>query len=153
MAIGIGDTAPDFCLESSSGGSVRLSDLRGKPVVLFFYPKDDTPGCTAEACGFRDEHDRFKQMDAEVLGISADSLDNHRRFAARHGLTTPLLSDPDNQVRKAFGVPNTLFLLPGRVTYVLDTEGVVRLVFNAMLDASGHVREARACLEAMAARP
>lgn len=149
MAIGVGDQAPDFELPSSQGGTVRLQDLRGQAVVVFFYPKDDTPGCTAEACGFRDNLAQFQTLGAAVLGISGDDLESHQRFAAKHDLTFPLLADVGNGVRKRFGVPSTMFL-PGRVTYVIDPEGVVRLVFNALLNAKAHVQQARTCLEQLA---
>ncbi len=146
MAIGVGDQAPDFELPSSQGGTIRLQALRGQAVVVFFYPKDDTPGCTTEACGFRDNLAQFQALGATVLGISGDDPESHQRFAAKHHLTFPLLADVGNGVRKRFGVPSAL-VLPGRVTYVIDREGVVRLVFNALFNAEAHVREARACLE------
>ena len=149
MAISVGDQAPDFALPSSQGGTIRLHDLRGQSVVLFFYPKDDTPGCTMEACDFRDNLAQFQTLGATVLGISGDDLQSHQRFAAKHNLTFPLLADVGNGVRKQFGVPSVMFL-PGRVTYVIDPEGVVRLVFSAMLNAKAHVREARTCLEQLA---
>ena len=149
MAIDVGDQAPDFELPSSQGGTVRLQDLRGQWVVVFFYPKDDTPGCTAEACGFRDNLAQFQTLGAAVLGVSGDDLESHRRFAAKHNLTFPLLADMGNGVRKRFGVPAAL-VLPGRVTYVIDPEGVVRLVFNALLNAKAHVQQAQACLEQLA---
>jgi len=149
MAIGVGDQAPDFQLPSSQGGTIRLQDLRGQPVVVFFYPKDDTPGCTTEACSFQENLAQFQNLKATVLGISGDDLKSHQRFAAKHNLTFPLLADVGNLVRQRFGVPPALFL-PGRVTYVIDGEGVVRLVFNSLLKATAHVQEARACLETLA---
>jgi len=149
MAIAVGDQAPDFELPSSQGGTVRLRDLRGQAVVVFFYPKDDTPGCTTEACEFRDNLAQFQTLGATVLGISGDTLESHQRFTAKHSLTFPLLADVGNGVRKRFGTPSAMFL-PGRVTYVIDGEGVVRLVFNALLKAKAHVQEARTCLEQLA---
>ena len=149
MAIGVGDQAPDFGLPSSKGGTVRLRNLRGQWVVVFFYPKDNTPGCTAEACGFRDNLAQFETLGATVLGISGDTVESHQRFAAKHNLTFPLLADVGNGVRKHFGVPSAMFL-PGRVTYVIDPAGVVRLVFNSLLNAKAHVQQARACLEQQA---
>ncbi len=149
MAIGVGDQAPDFELPSSQGGTVRLQDLRGQPVVVFFYPRDDTPGCTTEACHFRDNLTHFQTLGATVLGVSGDDLESHKRFAAKHNLAFPLLADTGNGVRKRFGVPSAMFL-PGRVTYVIDREGVVRLVFNALLNARAHVQQARTCLEQLA---
>jgi len=111
--------------------------------VLFFYPKDDTPGCTAEACAFRDSYGDPQELGAEVWGVSGDDADSHRRFAERHGLPFPLLVDQGNALRRAFGVPAAMLgLLPGRVTYVIDGQGVIRHVFNNLLDGPAHRREA-----------
>jgi thioredoxin-dependent peroxiredoxin len=141
--IGIGSKAPDFTLPSQSGEMVNLTDLLdGKPVVLFFYPKDDTPGCTKQACAFRDNYEEFSKLDAEVVGISSDSVESHRSFAKKHGLPFTLLSDEGGKVRKLYGVSNTLGLFPGRVTYVLDEQGVIRHVFSSQLGARRHVEEA-----------
>jgi peroxiredoxin Q/BCP len=143
MSIRVGDKAPDFTLTSSTGEKVTLSDLRGKKtVVVFFYPKDGTPGCTAEACGFRDTHEAFVGAGAEVLGISSDSVDSHVDFASKHKLPMALLSDPGGEVRKRYGVKSTLGLLDGRMTFVVDKEGVVRHVFRSQLRATKHVSEA-----------
>jgi peroxiredoxin Q/BCP len=143
MPIQIGDRAPNFTLPSQSGNQVSLSDFLGKKaVVVYFYPKDDTPGCTAESCAFRDSYEVFKEVGAEVIGISADNPDSHSRFASKYNLPFILLSDTNNQVRKAFGVPSTLFILPGRVTYVIDKEGIVKHIFDSMLDFKAHVDEA-----------
>ena len=143
MGIRVGDVAPDFTLPSQDGSSVALNALLGKgPVVLYFYPKDDTPGCTAEACSFRDAYEDFKEAGAEVVGISSDSAGAHRDFADKHRLPFVLVSDAGGKVRKLYGVPSTLGLLPGRVTYVIDAAGVVRHVFNSQLNPTKHVREA-----------
>ncbi len=142
-SIQVGDPAPDFTGRSHDGREVCLADYRGnRPVVLFFYPKDGTAVCTKEACGFRDAFEDFTAAGAAVIGISSDSLERHREFAAQHRLPFELLSDADGSLRRAFGVPRTLGVMPGRVTYVIDREGVVRLVFNAQLAANTHVREA-----------
>lgn len=151
MAIAVGDRAPDFELRSGEGETVRLSALRGRPVVLFFYPKDGTPGCTAEACAFRNSMARFQDLGATVLGISGDDVASHQRFARQHDLGFALLADAGNQIRRQFGVPSALFVLPGRVTYVIDADGIVQLVFNAMFDSDAHSREAIACLERLQA--
>ncbi|MCG9886371.1 MAG: peroxiredoxin [Cyanobacteria bacterium] len=152
MAIQIGDKAPDFSLPTQTGETVTLSSFVGKqPVVVYFYPKDDTPGCTLEACGFRDSYGDFAAAGAVVIGISADSVESHQRFGAKHNLPFLLVSDAKNEARKAFGVPNELFVLPGRVTYVIDREGVVRHIFNSMLNAKGHVEEALKTVRAIAA--
>jgi peroxiredoxin Q/BCP len=142
MTIQVGDKAPDFTLPSQSGEPVTLNSFEGKWVVLYFYPKDDTPGCTAESCAFRDNYDVFREAGAEVIGISGDSPDSHQKFAARYNLPFTLVSDTNNQVRKAFGVPNAMLFLPGRVTYVIDPEGIVRHSFNSMMDFKAHVDEA-----------
>lgn len=139
----VGDRAPDFSLPSQTGETVKLSDFLGqKALVVYFYPKDDTPGCTAESCAFRDSYEVFKEAGAEVIGISADDTNSHSRFASKYQLPFILLSDTKNEVRKSFGVPSTLFILPGRVTYVIDKEGIIRLIFDSMLDFKAHVDEA-----------
>ena len=141
--IKIGDRAPEFSLPSQSGGQVSLGDYRGKnAVVLFFYPKDESPICTKEACSFRDAYEDFVQAGAIVIGISSDSRESHQTFADRHRLPFILLADEDGSLRKAFGVPRTLGILPGRVTYVIDKEGIVQLIFNSQIAAAEHVAEA-----------
>jgi thioredoxin-dependent peroxiredoxin len=141
--IQVGDKAPDFTLPSQSGEPVRLYDrLGGQAVVLYFYPKDETRGCTAEACAFRDSHEVFTEAGAEVIGVSSDSVDRHAAFAGRHSLPFTLLSDQKGQVRKEYGVPSVLGLIPGRVTYVIDRQGTVRHVFNSLTGVDQHVNEA-----------
>jgi len=141
--INVGDEAPDFRLRDQNGREVGLSDFRGrKAVVLYFYPKDETPGCTKEACSFRDSYQDFGDAGAEVLGISGDSVAAHESFAKHHNLPFTLLADAGNVVRKRYGVPSTMWILPGRVTYVIDKQGVVRHVFNSQLQATRHVEEA-----------
>jgi peroxiredoxin Q/BCP len=149
----MGERAPDFALPDANGREVRLADFRGRPVVLYFYPKDDTPGCTKEACSFRDQYQDFRDAGAEVIGVSSDSSDSHRRFAERHRLPFTLLADQGGKVRKLYGVPATLGLLPGRVTFVIDAEGVVRHAFNSQLAATRHVGEALDALRGTARRP
>ena len=146
MSLQIGDAAPDFTLPDQNGDPISLASLRGKKVVLYFYPKDDTPGCTAEACSFRDNAESFAALDAEVWGISGDDAVSHRRFATRHNLTFPLLCDRNNALRREMGVPKALGLLPGRVTYIVDGEGVIRHTFSNLLDGLAHVREAQQVL-------
>ena len=143
MALGLGDSLPDFSLEDQNGEIKSPADVRGRWLVLFFYPKDDTPGCTAEACSFRDNASVFRELDAEVWGISGDDGVSHRRFATRHNLSFPLLSDQNNALRRRMGVPKALGLLPGRVTYVVDGDGVIRHMFSNLLDGPAHVREAQ----------
>ncbi len=150
MAVKVGDVAPDFTLKSQNGSEVSLSDFRDKKnVVVYFYPKDDTPGCTKEACAFRDSHQVFQDAGAEVIGISDDSPESHKQFAAKYNLPFTLLSDTGSKVRKLYEVPATLWILPGRVTYVIDKEGVVRHVFDSMLNFNAHVEEALKTLQAI----
>ena len=140
----VGDKVPAFSLPDQNGNTINLADYLGKqPVVIYFYPKDDTPGCTAEACSFRDQYEDFKDAGAEVFGISSDSPQKHAAFAKRHGLPFVLLSDEHKRARKLMGVPGDLFgLLPGRVTYVVDDTGAVVHIFNSQLKAERHVKEA-----------
>ncbi len=139
----VGDKAPDFTLESQSGEQVRLSDRVGQRViVLYFYPRDNTSGCTAEACAFRDSHEVFAGAGAEVIGVSSDSVARHTAFAARHDLPFTLLSDQGGKVRKSYGVPSVLGVLPGRVTYVIDRAGTVRHVFSSMTNIDQHIGDA-----------
>jgi peroxiredoxin Q/BCP len=146
--VGIGAKAPNFTLPSQSEEMVSLEDFIGtKPVVLFFYPKDDTPGCTKQACAFRDDFEEFGMLDAEVIGISSDSVDSHRSFAAKYDLPFTLLSDDGGKVRRLYGVPNTFGLFPGRVTYVIDRQGVVRHIFSSQLGVEQHVQEALGALQ------
>src|ERR1700759_1198914 len=141
--IQVGDKAPDFTLPAQNGEPVRLSDRLGqRVVVLYFYPKDETSGCTAEACAFRDSYEVFAQAGAEVIGVSSDSVDRHAAFADHHKLPFTLVSDEGGRVRKAYGVPALLGVVPGRVTYVIDRAGVVRHVFNSMTNIGRHVNDA-----------
>jgi peroxiredoxin Q/BCP len=147
-SVRVGDQAPEFDLADARGGRVRLADFRGtKAVVLYFYPKDDTPGCTKEACAFRDSYEAFRDAGAEVIGVSSDSEAAHQRFADKFKLPFTLVADVDGAVRKRYGVPATLGLLPGRVTFVIDRAGVVRHVFNSQFQATRHVDEALGVLQ------
>lgn len=148
-ALAPGDTAPLIALPDQDGTERRSDQLDGKALVLFFYPKDDTPGCTMEACAFRDSYTDLQELGAAVWGVSGDDAASHRRFANRHRLPYPLLVDGGNRLRKAFGVPSLLGLLPGRVTYVIDGQGVVRHVFNNLLDGPAHRREALEALRGL----
>jgi len=143
MEIKVGDTIPTIVLKDQYG---ELFDLKvktaGKSVVLFFYPKDDSPGCTAQACSFRDQYEDFKDANAVVIGISGQSVDSHKKFAEKHRLTYTLLSDEGNKIRKKFGVPTDFFgLLPGRVTYVTDKTGKVVYIFNSQTKVNEHVEK------------
>ena len=148
--IDVGDTAPDFRLPALRGGELALSDFRGKKnVVLFFYPKDDSPGCTVEACTFRDAYEDFVEAGAEVIGISSDSLDRHSAFAQRHSLPMQLVSDKGGKVRAQYGVKSTLGLISGRETFIIDKTGVVRHVFRSQIRVKNHVAESLAVLKSL----
>ena len=146
--IQVGDKIPDFSLPNQNNEMTKIADFIGKPFVVYFYPKDDTPGCTAEACTFRDMYEDFKDIGAEVIGISSDSPASHKNFAKKHNLPFVLLSDEQKEVQKLFGVPRSMFgLLPGRVTYVIDENGVVKHVFSSHINMSKHVTESIAALQ------
>ncbi len=139
--------APDFSLKNQDGKVVKLSDFKGKKnVVVYFYPKDNTPICTKESCSFRDAFEVFQKMGAEVIGVSGDSVESHKKFIAEHKLPFTLLSDDKGELRKAWGVPKTAGMMPGRVTYVIDKDGVCKHVFSSALDSQKHVDEAKAVL-------
>ena len=145
----VGDQAPDFTLLNQSGAKVRLGDFLGKKyIVLYFYPKDNTAVCTDEACAFRDSYEFFKEAGAEVIGISSDSVESHRQFAAAHQLPFNLLSDTDGMIRKHYGVA-TAFGLPGRVTYIIDRQGIVRHIFFSQFTSKRHVDEALETLQSI----
>lgn len=140
--VDLGDPAPDFTLPDQNGNPVTLSQFRGeKNIVLFFYPAAFTPGCTAEACAFRDSHEVFKEAGAEVIGISMDSVERQNSFAKRFNLTYTLLAD-DGRVWKSFEIPNRFGIMRGRVTYVIDKHGIIRHIFNSQFMVSKHVNEA-----------
>ena len=137
-----GAAAPDFELPDSTGAPLRLSALRGQPVVVYFYPKDDTTVCTKQACAFRDRFAEFESSGARVLGISDDSTASHAKFAAKYALPFTLLSDKGGAVRKLYGVTKKFGLIPGRATYVIDPAGKIRHVYSALSESSQHVEEA-----------
>lgn len=149
--VAVGDRAPDFTLPDQTGAPVRLSDLLGeRAVVLYFYPKDETGGCTAEACSFRDSYEVFKDAGAEVVGVSSDSVESHQSFATHHRLPFVLLSDADGALRRRYGVPTTLGMFPGRVTYIIDRHGTVQHIFSSQIHFEKHVTEALNTLQKMA---
>ena len=143
MELKVGDSIPNFTAKDTDGNDFDSKNVVGqKPLVIYFYPKDNTPGCTAQACSFRDQYEDFKDLGAEVIGISSDSADSHQKFAKQYKLPFILLSDSDKKIRKLFGVPGGMFgLLPGRVTYVTDKNGVVQMIFDSML-ATKHIPKA-----------
>ncbi len=139
-----GDKIPFFSLRDQNGDLMDIKELIGrKNLVIYFYPKDGSPGCTRQACNFRDQSSAFDEADAKVIGISGQSVESHKRFAEAHNLTFPLLSDEDNKVRKMFGVPSDLFgILPGRVTYVVNKEGRIIYIYSSQTQVERHVDEA-----------
>ncbi len=142
--ITIGSTIPEFTLPDQNGNLFNINSVLGKKkLVIYFYPKDDSIGCTKEACSFRDQFEVFNEADAMIIGISGQSVESHKAFAKKHRLSFTLLSDKGNKIRKLFGVPANLFgLLPGRVTYVADKSGKVIYIFNSQAQATKHVDEA-----------
>jgi thioredoxin-dependent peroxiredoxin len=139
--VSVGNLAPDFTLTDQAGRMIDLRSFRGRTVVLYFYPRDHSLVCTTEACDFRDSYEIFRQSDAEIVGISSDSVASHASFVEQHGLPFTLLSDPGGLVRARYGVPRFLGLIPGRVTYVIDKQGIVRQIIRSMFSATRHIRE------------
>lgn len=142
MGLTVGDAIPDFTLKDQHGTLFSSAALKGKKaMVIFFYPKDNTSECTKQACGFRDSYEDFIELGAEVIGISSDTEKSHDRFARKYQLPFTLLADTDKEVRQAFKVKNSLLVVPGRETYVVDKTGKIIMVFNNM-KANGHIRRA-----------
>jgi len=147
LVVKVGDKAPDFTLQSQMGDDVTLSEFVGKKnIVLYFYPKDETTGCTKEACTFRDNYEELTKLGAEVIGLSGQSVESHKSFASHHGLPFILVSDEGNKVRELYGVPSSMGIIPGRVTYIIDKKGVIRHIFNSQTKAQRHVEEAKKTL-------
>ena len=139
----VGDQIKPFSLQDEQGEIVHIDSNFGKPLVIFFYPKDGSPGCTIEACAFRDSFEEFINAGVTVFGLSADSPKSHLAFKEKHRLPFSLLSDKGNQLRKSWNVPSGLFgLLPGRVTYIFDEKGTLRHIFNSQVRVEQHVVEA-----------
>lgn len=143
MELKVEDRIPNFISKDTEGNDFDSQDFVGKkPLVIYFYPKDNTPGCTTQACSFRDQYEDFKDLGAEVIGISSDDVNSHKKFATQYKLPFILLSDSDKKIRKLFGVPSNMFgLLPGRVTYVIDRDGEIKMIFDSMM-ASKHISKA-----------
>ena len=142
MAIQIGDELPSFKATRQDGSAFDSHEIHEKPVVIYFYPKDFTPGCTTQACSFRDAYQDFQDLGAEVIGVSGDSATSHQNFQQKYNLPFILLSDADRKLRRLFGVPNALFgLLPGRVTYVFDAKGYCIYIFDS-ISAKNHITKA-----------
>jgi len=148
--IEVGSLVPDFSLYDQNGNIFQLATHLGKKnLVIYFYPKDETSGCTKEACKFRDMYEDFTDAGAEVIGISSDSRKSHSAFASKHNLPFSLLSDEDNAVRKRFGVPDYLGFLPGRVTYIVNRQGIVKYIFNSQIQAEKHAEESIRIIRSM----
>lgn len=146
MALNIGDNAPDFEAHTDSGASLKLSEVLKKgEVVLYFYPKDETPGCTAEACSFRDQWEDIRELGAEVIGVSSDSAEAHKKFKENHKLQFTLVSDQGKEIRKLYDVKGSI--LPPRTTFVISREGKIVHVYNSQMNAKHHVDEAIAALK------
>ena len=142
-ALAVGDAAPGFTATAHTGQQVALADYLGKQVVvLYFYPRDGTSLCTAQACRFRDAYADFVAAGAVVIGVSVNSLERHREFARDQRLPFLLISDEDHALERAFGVPKLLGLLPGRTTYVIDKQGVIRYIFTSHFSAHAHIEAA-----------
>ena len=142
MSIQIGDKLPHFTAVKQDGTAFDSNSIQNKPVVIYFYPKDNTPGCTTQACSFRDAYQDFQDLGAEVIGVSSDSVSSHQNFQQKHKLPFILLSDSDRKLRKLFGVPTALFgLIPGRVTYVFNASGKAIYIFDNM-SAKNHIIKA-----------
>ena len=147
-----GDAAPTLPMSTQDGDTISLADYQGQhPVVLYFYPKDDTPICTMEACSFRDAYDDFRAAGAVVIGVSGDTQASHRRFIAQHDLPFLLVADTDGALRRAFGLPSGISLFNKRITFVIDQEGTIRHAFESRFAAGQHVEEALAVVQDLAA--
>lgn len=139
----IGDKAPEFALPSNNGETISLSQFLGKKkVVIFFYPMDESPVCSREADAFKQKYEAFKELGAEVLGISSQDVESHKSFSNHHKLPYPLLSDLGGNVRRLYGVSSTFGVIPKRVTFVIDREGFVRFIFSSQLYPAGHAEQA-----------
>jgi peroxiredoxin Q/BCP len=142
-----GDRAPDFEGPTGDGGSLRLKDFIGKKnIVLYFYPKDDTPGCTKEACSFRDNLETVRSMDAEIVGVSLDSVESHKKFSAKYHLPFPLVSDREKRIAKAYGVLKDTGIFTNRVTFIIDKSGKIAKIFPKV-DVTQHSAEVIAALK------
>lgn len=151
MKLQVGDRIPNFVAKDTNGNDFDSQDIVGKkPFVIYFYPKDNTPGCTAQACSFRDQYEDFKDLGAEVIGVSSDSVASHQKFTNEYKLPFILLSDNDKKIRALFGVKADLFgLIPGRVTYVVDKNGILRMIFDSM-QATKHIPKALEAIRELA---
>ncbi len=147
IPIQIGRPAPNFTASTATGQTIRLSDYRGRKVVLYFYPKDDTPGCTVEGCGFRDLYQKIDAAGAEVLGVSVDSVDSHKMFTEKYQLPFPLVADSDRKIAESYGVYNDKWKMARRVTFIIDEKGNIAKVFDPV-KPDAHPKEVLEALKA-----
>ena len=148
--IKVGDLLPAFALLDQNNQCVHSSDFKGRPLVIFFYPKDHTPGCTAQACDFRNYESDFQAVGAQVIGINDASVESHKAFADKYSLNYPILSDPGHKVRKSFGAPGLLFnTVANRITYVTDENHRVVYIFRSLMRATDHVEESLSYLKSL----
>lgn len=145
--IQIGEVAPDFTLPDQHNHAVSLAAFRGRIVVVYFYPRDDSPICTSQACTFRDAIADFGALNATILGISSDSVESHAAFARRFNIGFSLLADTDSAVRARYGVPRSFVVFPGRSTYIIDADGIVRHIYHSATRAAEHVAQARQAIQ------
>jgi len=147
----VGDKVPDFVLKDQNNNDFNIADFRGKQIlVIYFYPKDDTPGCTTEACSFRDTFEVFTELNVKVIGISSDNVVSHKKFEEKYNLPFTLLADTNKKVQKLFGVPKSfLGMIPGRVTYIIDKQGSIVHIFNSMSNAEKHITESLSIIKKM----
>lgn len=144
----IGDSLPEFSAKNQNGEVVESSSFIGNAFVLYFYPKNETRGCTKEACTFRDEYEDFKDLGAQVIGISSDSVRSHQKFATHRNLPFTLLSDSDKKIRKLFEIKNDFFgLIPGRETFVFDSKGICVMKFRSQTQWEEHITKAKEKLQ------
>ncbi|KYQ88182.1 AhpC/TSA family protein [Tieghemostelium lacteum] len=148
----VGEEAPDFVAKDSNGKDRSLKEFAGKILILYFYPKDDTPGCTKEACSFRDQYEQFIKAGAEVVGVSSDSEESHQKFISKYKLPFTLLTDPKGELAKTYGVGKELLFIPGRTTFVIDREQKVQLVHSGMMNAEAHITESLKIIENLSAQ-
>jgi peroxiredoxin Q/BCP len=138
----IGQPLPTFDLASSAGGSITNADLIGKWTVIFFYPKDDSPGCIVQSCQFRDDYSQYEKLGAQLFGVSMDNVESHQKFALKHRLPFPLLADAKGVLRRELQIAKSLGILPGRVTIIVDDNGIIRKIYNSQLRFKQHSKVA-----------
>jgi thioredoxin-dependent peroxiredoxin len=142
MALSVGDKIVSFKLPNQNGEEISIEDILGKSnIVIYFYPKDNSLSCTKEACGFRDMYEAYLEHDVVVLGVSSDSVSTHKKFHTKNHLNFDVLSDKNSKVRALFGVPSKLWVIPGRVTYVINKKGVIVKIYDSLFNPSKHIKE------------